>query len=262
MTPYFETELGKLYHADCLEIMPMLEPVDLVLTDPPYGTTACSWDSIIPLELMWSQLNSIKKTNTPICLFGNEPFSTKLRISNFKEYRYDWYIKKNYPSGINFSKYQPMRTIENVIVFYSKPPTFNKQMIDCAPSVKERWHDGEIMKLDSQLRGSRDHQIKNDYKRPVNYKVSPTNFIEFKWPARAKGYLHPTQKPALLMEYMVKTYSTEADTVLDFTIGSGTTAVACERLNRRWIGIEIEEKYCEIAAKRIEKENQQLKLFT
>jgi len=260
MTPYYETPLGKLYHGDCLEIMPELEPVDLVLTDPPYGVTSCSWDSTIQLDLMWKQLERIIKYNGPVVMFGNQPFTTTLISSNIKNFKYCWTWKKNYPTGISLSKYQPMRVIEDICVFYNGKITFNKQMKDCADSVKKQWKDNEKMELPSQIKGSKEHACSGAV-HIVRHRVNPINFLDIKSVNRSTGTLHPTQKPVGLMEYLIKTYTNDNETILDFCIGSGTTAIACERLKRRWIGIEIEEKYCEIAAKRIEQERKQRKLF-
>jgi len=254
MKPYYETELGKLYHGDCLEIMPELEPVDLVLTDPPYGTTACKWDSIIPFEPMWEKLNGVIKPNGGIVLFGSEPFSSALRMSNIKNYRYDWVWDKKFPGNFTLAKYQPMKTHELISVFSIKSHLYYPQMIDREVPIKNGAN-----KCSSESAKFNKKSINKDFRRTYNKKY-PISIYKFSNRSEKRG-LHPTQKPVALMEYLIKTYTNESDAVLDFCIGSGTTAVACERLKRKWIGIEIEEKYCEIAAKRIDQERKQLKLF-
>jgi len=241
MTPYFETKLGKLYHGDCLEIMPELEPVDLVLTDPPYGTTSCKWDSIIPLELMWEQLKRIIKKNGAIVLFGKEPFSSTLRIGNIKNYKYDLYWDKKIPSGICHAKTMPMSQIEIISIFIDGKSFYNPQMIKRSKPIKS---GGNKKSASGATMG-----FKGEYNKTYDFKF-PITILRFDKIRR--GALHSTQKPVDLMQYLIKNYSNEEQTVLDFTIGSGTTAVACEQINRKWIGIEIEEECCEIAAKRIE----------
>lgn len=235
---------------DCLERMKEIpdKSVDMVLTDPPYGTTACKWDSVIHFDLMWGQLKRIAKDKAVIALFGSEPFSSALRMSNIKDFKYDWIWRKNHKTGIAFAKYQPMRAHEVISVFCRGVHTYNKQMEDCAPSVKKRWKDGQENKL--VIKGHSDHlKTKNNI---VRYLTNPSSVIDFKVVPRATGTLHPTQKPVALMEYLIKTYTLENETVLDFTMGSGSTGVACKNLNRKFIGIERDEKYFEIAKNRIE----------
>ncbi len=235
-----------LIHGDCLEKMKDIESgsVDAIITDPPYGTTACKWDSVIPLEPMWEQLNRIIKPNGAIVLFGSEPFSSALRMSNIKNYKYDWKWDKIVPTNFLNAKKQPMRLFEDIIVFNSK--TYYPIMI----------------KRDKPIKGyatksSTNSDIKLDKTTRVYTHKYPTNKIELK---KLKGAEHPTQKPVKLMEYLIKTYTNENETVLDFTMGSGTTGVACKNLNRSFIGIEQDDKYFEIAKERIE--NIQPNLFS
>ena len=251
LKPYYETPLGKLYHGDCLEIMPMLEPVDLVLTDPPYGTTACKWDLVISLEPMWEELKRVIKKNGAIVLFGSEPFSSALRMSNIKNYKYDWIWEKEQGLGNLNAKKRPLVKTEQISCFYKNQPNYRPQMTNGKPyTIKREKNNSEFLGKN----GTKDGYItKNTGHR------YPVNILRFN--RELKNRYHPTQKPVALIEYLIKTYTNEGDTVLDFCIGSGTTAIACERLNRRWIGIEIEEKWCEIAAKRIEQERKQLKMF-
>ena len=247
MKPYYETELGKLYHGDCLEIMPQLEPVDLVLTDPPYGTTACKWDSIISLGTMWGCVGAVRKKNTTVVLFGTEPFSSSLRISNLSEYKYDWIWDRGRACNAYTAKIRPLKYHEIASVFFNGcyyPIMTKGRMIKKASGGKSELFNTE-----------------NKIERNENCLYYPTSIISFKACHNMQGKLHPTQKPTPLIMYLVETYTNKNNSVLDFCIGSGTTAIACERLKRRWIGIEIEEKYCEIAAKRIEAERKQLKLF-
>ena len=243
----------KLFNGDCLEVMKDIpdNSVDAIITDPPYGTTACKWDSIIPFDLMWTQLNRVIKPNGAIVLFGSEPFSSALRMSNIKNYKYDWVWKKNYPTGMAFAKYQPMRVIENIIVFSNNKTIYNPQLRDCSDSVKKQWKDGQKMELPSQVGVYSEHMINKAH--IVRHKVNPINYIDIKCVNRATGTLHPTQKPVALMEYLIKTYTNEGETVLDFTMGSGTTGVACVNLGRNFIGIEKDGKYFGIARERIEK---------
>ncbi len=250
MKPYYENENGRLYHGDCLDIMPMLDiKFDAVITDPPYGTTACKWDSIIPFNKMWSCLNALTEKNTPIVLFGSEPFSSALRMSNIKNYKYDWVYKK--PQGVNplLSKKQPLNDIENIIIFYKKQCLYNPQFSKGKPYIVKRDKKERVMEVQN---------LKTKPTTTVNKGLRyPKRVLSFK---QERGY-HPTQKPTSLLEYIIKTYTTEKDVVLDFTCGSGTMGVVCQNTNRKWVMIEKEEKYCEISAKRIEQETKQLKLF-
>ena len=262
MTPYFESENGRLYHGDALDILPHLGQVDLVLTDPPYGTTACSWDTVIPFEPMWEQLKRVIKKNGAIVLFGSQPFTSALVMSNPKMFKYEWVWKKSKPNGWQHAQNQPMKTTENISVFSQSPMGHqsllgNRRIKYNPQGVKD---NGEFEVKDfthGRTMGARPKQVGKICKSRTGF---PSNFLEFP-NVIGKKSIHPTQKPVALMEYLIKTYTNEGETVLDFCIGSGPTAVACERLNRKWIGIEIEERYCQIAAKRIEAEIRQRKLF-
>jgi len=234
---------------DCLEVMKDIKPasIDAIITDPPYGTTACKWDSVIDFELMWEQLNRIIKPNGAIVLFGSEPFSSALRMSNIKNYKYDWKWDKN--SGSNFvaAKYQPLRIYEDVIVFYKKQCFYNPQMIKRDKSKfrvsgKSKLKNNSITSLKNQER------IKS---KDLKYPVNRLNYDRQGAELNSKYRVHPTQKPVALMEYLIKTYTNENETVLDFTMGSGTTGVACKNLNRKFIGIELDENYFNIATNRI-----------
>ncbi|MFW9871971.1 MAG: DNA-methyltransferase [Candidatus Thorarchaeota archaeon] len=243
----------KLYNGDCLEIMDQLikENVkfDAIITDPPYGTTACKWDSIIPFDEMWNRLKLLRKEKTPIVLFGSEPFSSALRTSNIKEYKYDWIWIKNKTIGFLNAKKQPLRSNETISIFYKKQCLYNPQKMQGLKPVNKytkNTSDGETVgKTKTGITGG------------GNTDRYPINTIYFKVVnqdgTNDGGNFHPTQKPVKLMEYLIKTYTKENDLVLDFTMGSGTTGVACKNLNCNFIGIEKEEKYFKIAEKRVNK---------
>ena len=250
--------ISDLYCGDCLEEMNKIEDgsVDAIITDPPYGTTACKWDAVIPFEPMWVQLKRIIKKNGAIVLFGSEPFSSSLRMSNIKDYKYDWVWIKNQPTGMAFAKFQPMRDSENISIFYIKPPVYNKQ--ETLSKVKDREtgnSNGKLGKRVSKQNNIIPDKSKNNPKNILRSFVNPRTTIYFNVHSRAAGMLHPTQKPVALMEYLIKTYTNEGETVLDFTMGSGTTGVACKLLNRNFIGIENDKKYFKIAENRIKKAN-------
>lgn len=240
----------RLWHGDCLELMQEIpdKSIDMVLTDPPYGTTACKWDTVIPFEPMWNELNRIIKDNGAICLFGSEPFSSHLRMSNIKMFKYDWFWYKNYQTGMALAKYQPMRSIEIISIFYRKTSNYYPQKMKARHGRKPtKSNGGKTRKEIDNITGIKQPKKPNS----LNEMVNPRNVLEFKCPPRSKGYLHPTQKPVALLEYLIKTYTLENETVLDFTMGSGSTGVACKNLNRKFIGIEKDDKYFEIANKRI-----------
>ena len=253
----------KLYNGDCLEIMDRLieegVKVDCILTDPPYGTTACKWDVIIPFDEMWERLNKLIKPNGAIVLFGNEPFSSFLRISNIKNYKYDWEWIKNNSGNILCAKYMPLKVVENICVFSNGKCNYNPQMIERTKEEEDKFinknskrrTDYDCKKNDKVLGLSTNNFIN---KANTKYKY-PTNLLSFN--ARAnecnnRVRVHPTQKPVDLMEYLIKTYTNENETVLDFTMGSGSTGVACMNTNRKFIGIELDNNYFNIAKQRIE----------
>ena len=235
-------ELNRIYNEDCLEGMKRIPDgsVDLVLTDPPYGTTACKWDSVIPFEPMWEQLNRIIKPNGAIVLFGSEPFSSALRMSNIKHFKYDWIWDKKIPSGMSYARFQPMRQTENISVFCNGKTVYNPQMVKRDKPIRA----GGMSKGETT-----NNQKLIALRKTYDYK-NPTNLVVFD--KIRKGSLHPTQKPIPLLEYLIKTYTNEGETVLDFTMGSGTTAIACINTNRNYIGFELDKHYCDIANERIE----------
>ena len=217
--------------------------VDMILTDPPYGTTACKWDAVIPFEPMWERVNKLIKPNGAILLFGSEPFTSRLVCSNLKGFKYRWDWNKKIPSGMSYAKYRPMQQTEDICVF-----TKNREKTIYNPQMTKR--DKPIKS--GGTKHSETSPIKEKYKnfkKTYGYK-NPTTLSEFDKIRR--GSLHPTQKPVDLLEYLIKTYTNEGDLILDFTMGSGSTGVACLNTNRKFIGIELNEKYFNTAKNRLE----------
>jgi len=243
-----------LRNGNCLEVMKFIpdKSIDAIITDPPYGTTACKWDNVIDFELMWEQLNRIIKTNGAIVLFGSEPFSSALRMSNIKNYKYDWVWEKSKATNFLNAKKQPLRAKENISVFYKKQPFYNPQM----------------SKGEAYNKGIRKKQSKDDVYGNYNQSEGrsegaryPRDVMYFKTAESEGKTFHKTQKPVALMEYLIKTYTNENETVLDFTMGSGSTGVAAKNTNRNFIGIEMDDNYFKIATDRINKAEDQTKLF-
>jgi len=256
----------KLIHGDCLEKMDELISegikVDMILTDPPYGSTSCKWDIIIPFNKMWDKINKIIKDNGAIVLFGNEPFSSYLRLSNVKNYKYDWIWYKNSSGGFVMAKKQPMRHHENILVFYKKQCNYYPIMEEYAESTKRRFKNGEMVNRNKMPKSEIYDGLSYKGKKPIDFKVGryPKTILQFKSVHNHKRF-HPSQKPVKLLEYLIKTYTLENETVLDFTMGSGSTGIACKNLNRNFIGIELDDKYFKIAKNRIEKHQVQKEMF-
>jgi len=235
---------------DCLEVMDQLiengVKVDAIICDPPYGTTACKWDSVIPFDEMWERLNKLKRDErTPVVLFGSEPFSSALRMSNIKEYKYDWIWKKSRKTGFQMVRYRPMKEHEIISVFYKKQPSYKNT---------------ELKRLDKPINsyrkngkgGSLLNKVETKKGRKQEFTNYNTTVLHFNNEHNVGENVHPTQKPVDLLEYLIKTYTNEGDLVLDFTMGSGTTGVACVNTNRKFIGIELDDKYFNICKERIE----------
>jgi len=242
----------ELIKGDCLvEMQNIVEgSIDCIICDLPYGTTACKWDEVIPFNLLWNEYNRVIKDNGAVVLFGSEPFSSALRMSNIKNFRYDIIWEKTLFSNFALVKKQPAKLHENISVFYKKQPTYNPQMTEGKPYTdKPRKRtmgvigDAIGVKKAIDNKGTRYPSSIQKYSNGNNKSV------------------HPTQKPLDLLEWIVKTYSNENDTILDNTMGSGTTGVACKNLDRNFIGIELDDKYFEIAKKRINETQGQTKLF-
>ena len=238
-----------LIHGDCLEEMDKLimgwQKVDLILTDPPYGTTQCKWDNVIPFEEMWACINELSYETTPTLLFGAEPFSTTLRCSNFNNFRYDWIWDKE--RGTNFlnANRTPLPCHEIISVFYKKLPYYNPQKMYVGIKNKKPVYRTENNNTYGEIKECPPY-VDDGYRFPL----SIIHLNKYKTEANVSEGVHPTQKPIELLEYLIKTYTKENDTVLDFTMGSGSTGVACLQTGRNFIGIELEEKYYNIAKKR------------
>jgi len=236
----------QLFNEDCLDVMPRIPDrcIDAIICDPPYGTTACKWDSVIPLDLMWEQLNRIIKPNGAIVLHATQPFTSVLIYSNLKMFKYEWVWKKSHATGHLNSKKQPMRVHENIVVFYKKQCLYNPQLVQ-KTYVDKRTKSGtgpsDVYRNFTET--ERQLPIELGYPKTIQYFATP-----FKG---GEGGKHPTQKPVALMEYLIKTYTNEGETVLDFTMGSGTTGVACINLGRNFIGVEKDRNYFNIATYRI-----------
>lgn len=230
----------KLINDDCLNAMKDIpdSSIDMILCDLPYGTTACKWDNIIPFDQLWEQYNKIIKDNGAICLFGNEPFSSKLRMSNLKYYKYDWVWEKPKGSGFLLAKKKPLKNYEIISVFYKKPPLYNPQFREGKPYKTKQGYIGEYF----YTKNPKQTETKNNGTR------YPVSILKF----NMSTGLHPTQKPVELLEYLIKTYTNENELVLDNCMGSGSTGVACVKTNRNFLGIEINKNFYDIAKERIE----------
>lgn len=247
----FESKPYELYKGDCLEVVDRLieqcVKVDMILCDLPYGTTQCKWDNVIPFDEMWKRLNKIVSDTTPIVLFGSEPFTSELIHSNIKNFKYNWIWQKDKATGHLNAKKQPMRTIETISVFYNKQCLYNPQLED---KPKENIRPATTKRKNIDNYGSMDKESVRGI--PID-KSYPKDVLKFRGCFGDKGKSnHPTEKPVDLLEYLIKTYTNENDIVLDFTMGSGSTGVACMNIGRKFIGIELDDTYFDIAEKRIE----------
>jgi len=231
-----------LMQGDCLELMQSIPEgsVDMVLTDPPYGTTACKWDTVIDLDAMWAQLKRIVKSNCAIVMTASQPFTSALIMSNPKMFRYCWVWDKG--RGYNFAslKYQPFKSHEDVVVFSIKSHKYYPIKTKGTPYTQKQGRKGDVYGGDNKKHVM---TVNNGDRHPLSIQ---------KFVRGSKDRGHPTQKPVALMEYMIRTYTNEGDTVLDFTMGSGSTGVACANLSRSFIGIELDADYFDIAEKRIQ----------
>lgn len=231
-----------LLHGDCLDLMAQIPDgsVDMILCDLPYGTTACKWDTVIPFEPLWEQYKRLIKKNGAIVLFGSQPFTSALVMSNPKWFKYQWVWEKSKASGYLNAKIMPMMAHEDILVFGEGRVTYNPSMVKGEPYNKGTAHRPTEV-YGKQVATTVKSDSGDRYPRSVAYFVT----------AEREGKLHPTQKPVALLEYLIKTYTNPNEVVLDNTMGSGTTGVACENTNRGFIGIERDEKYFDIAEKRI-----------
>lgn len=242
---------NELMIGDCLELLTHVHDnsIDMVLADLPYGTTRCAWDEVIPFDAMWAQIERVIKPRTAVLLFAQAPFDKKLACSNLDMFRHEWIWEKSHATGFFNAKKMPLKAHENILVFYKKLPTYNPQKT----SGHERKTATKKM-IESECYGK---EISvQEYDSTERYPRSVLKFSSDK----QKSNLHPTQKPIALLEYFLKTYSNEGDTVLDFCMGSGSTGVACKRQNRKFIGIEKNKQYFDIARERINQTAHQLQL--
>ena len=251
--PELHLDINNIYQGDCLELMNGIpdKSIDMVLCDLPYGMTACKWDSVIPFEPLWAQYNRVIKDNGAIVLFGSEPFSSKLRMSSIEMYKYDWVWEKNKSSNHINAPYQPMKNFENVMIFGKKATTYSpkgnmcyhpqgvKKMVNPKPQNKQKYKNSETF-----------HSCPNQKSTMQTMEGYPKAIIRYNVVPRP---VHPTQKPVELIEYLIKTYTSEGETVLDNCMGSGTTAIASINTNRNFIGIELESEYCNLAKDRVNK---------
>ena len=238
----------ELYNGDCLIEMNKIKDksVDLILCDLPYGSTSCSWDTIIPFDKLWEEYNRVLKDTGIVVLFSSGLFTIDLINSNRKDFKYKMVWKKNVPTGMSSAKYRPMKYYEEICVFYKKKGTYNPQM-------KPREGVGKACYNYDHYCGDSNHvEYEKIKKRYDPDWVQPSDVLEFNVVPNRKGKVHPTQKPIELLEWLVKTYSNENDLVLDNTMGSGSTGVACVNLNRNFVGIEMDKSYFDIAKSRIE----------
>ena len=252
----------QLYNGDCLEVMNELIElgieVDAIIVDPPYAKTRGKWDVIIPLDEMWKRLNKLIKPNGAICIFGNEPYSSIVRASNFADYKYDWKWVKNRATGFANCNYRPMARYEDVMVFSKanassggkkNPMVYNPQGLILSGKVKKNTPKRHGLIQNDTNNVGKNNILMQETEYVQKFTNYPDNILEFDCEHK---YVHPTQKPTSLLEYLIKTYTNENELVLDFTMGSGSTGVACMNINRKFIGIELEEKYFNIAVNRIE----------
>lgn len=239
-----------LMHGDCIELMKAItdKSIDMVLTDPPYGTTACKWDTVIPFAPMWEQLKRITKDNGAICLFGSEIFSASLIMSNTSMYKYTLIWKKSKIGRYAQAKLRFLNEHEDILIFSRLGKCSSNSKVKMKYYPQGLTPFGKVVSDSSHKNGTRENrkQLKDYLQEYTNY---PKSILSFPSVART---IHPTQKPVALLEYLIKTYTLEGETVLDFTMGSGSTGVACKNLKRNFIGIEKDDKYFEIAKNRIE----------
>lgn len=247
----------ELYNGDCIEVMKNISSgsVDMILCDLPYGTTACKWDTVIPFEPLWAEYKRVIKLNGAIVLFGSQPFTTKLISSNFEDFKYQWVWEKSKGSNFTHAKNMPIKLHEDICVF-------SQGKIGHLIQLKEKrmpYNPQDLIKVDKKWSRPKKYDSEHGLDRPshsldrvIEFENYPRSILKFTNSDNRERGQHPTQKPVALCEYLIKTYTSEGECVLDNTMGSGTTGVACKNLNRNFIGIEKDETYFNIAKQRIE----------
>lgn len=248
---------------DCIELMKTIpsKSIDAIITDPPYGTTACKWDSVIDFKLMWGELHRIIKDNGAIVLFGSQPFTSALLMSNVKNFRHQWQWIKTRPTGAFSAKYMPMKANEDILVFGLNKVNYYPIMVKRTEAeFKASYRKNDSKSWGNNIQGHKDNLIIRKSKEEQWYKY-PTNILNIKKDTKRNGKSHPTQKPIELMKYLVETYTKENETVLDFTMGSGSTGVACAMFNRNFIGFEKDKKWFDTAKERIDSADRVSALF-
>ena len=252
-------KLDRIYNEDCLEGMKRIPDgsVDCIICDLPYGTTQNKWDSVIPFEPLWEQYHRVCKPNAPIVLFSQQPFTSALVMSNPKMFRYEWIWEKDYGTGFLNAQKMPMKAHENLLVFYNKLPTYNPQMWKSTPYKKKRHPSAGTENYGKYKVESHDYDSDMRFPKDVVKFQKDDEFYN----SNVKQWIHPTQKPVDLLRYLVLTYTNEGDTVLDNCMGSGTTAIACIKERRHFIGFELSKEYFDKAVRRIKAEQAQLTLF-
>lgn len=244
LSPYYDDGIIKIYNEDCLLAMDTINQcaIDMVLCDPPYGTTACTWDNVIDFQSMWKQIKRIRKKNAAVVMTASQPFTTMLANSNIDEFRYCWVWDKVVPSGFNYARFQPMRRHEDILVFYNKKPNYDSKGEEYKKPIRYK------MACSPSLSSKMTHTKTGQYATATHKKKQ--SIIKFQ---KVRRGFHPTQKPVELMEYLILTYTNPGETIIDFAMGSGTTLLAAKRTGRKAIGIEIDEKQCKIAVERLSK---------
>jgi len=252
-------KLNTIYNEDCLEGMKRIPDgsIDMILCDLPYGVTKNKWDSVIPLDELWKHYKRVIKENGAIVLFGQGLFTARLMFSNEKWYRYNLIWEKDRPSGFLNAKRMPLRSHEDIVVFYKRLPTYNPQFWEGKPlhGMGSKFREGQ---LENNNYGEFDSHKNPSAKREGDTKKYPRSVLSFK---KEHPPIHPTQKSVELVGWLIKTYTNKGETVLDNCMGSGTTAIACLNTNRKYIGFELDETYHKLSLERIESHEQQLSLI-
>lgn len=246
-----------LLRGDCIEAMGGLPDasVDMVLADPPYGTTRNRWDSVIPFDAMWGQVWRVARETAPVLLFSQQPFASALGASDIENLRYEWVWRKTQGTGFLNANRAPMKIHENVLVFYRHLPTYHPQRWDAG----RPWHGMGVANRGSTNYG--DYDVNEKRTDPTTTMRYPVDVVTYQNVGRGmRDAHHPTQKPVELLEYLIRTYTDAGGVVLDFCMGSGSTGVACLRTGRKFVGIELDDHWFDVASERIEMEAGQLRM--